>query len=153
MASREDIAAERFTHGFNCAQAVFSAYAPALGLKEEDTLRIATAFGAGMGRQQEVCGAVTGAYMVISAQCGMTDAANTGAKERAYALVNEFATKFRELHGSTICLDLLGCDMTTEEGRKEIADKKLSTSICLPCVQDACRILDALVFTASPQNS
>lgn len=153
MPSNEHVAAERFTRGFNCAQAVFSAYATAVGLMEEDALRIGAGFGGGMGGQQEVCGAVTGAYMVIGVRCGMVDLANIEAKEKTNAMVNEFATKFRALHGSTICLDLLGCDMNIEEGKKEIAEKNLSTAICLPCVQDACRILDALAFAENDQHS
>jgi C_GCAxxG_C_C family probable redox protein len=146
MPSRIDAATECFKKGFNCAQAVFSAYAPDVGVKEEDALRIGTAFGGGMGRQQEVCGAVTGAYMVIGAKCGMIDSTNVQAKETAYALVNDFTRRFRELHGSIICLDLLGTDMNTEEGRQQIAEKKLFTLICLPCVEDACKILETAVF-------
>ncbi len=151
MPLKQDIAADRFSHGCNCAQAVFLAYAPEVGINEGDALRIATAFGAGMGRQQEVCGAVTGAYMVIGARYGMTEPGNTQAKEKTYALVSEFAEKFREVHGSTICLDLLGCDMSTEEGRAAIAEKKLHDSVCLPCVRDACRILDTITVPQAPQ--
>lgn len=143
--TREEVAAERFTNGFNCAQAVFSAYATAVGVPEEDALRIGCGFGGGMARQQEVCGAVTGAYMVIGAQCRMTDAANTDAKERTYALVNTFAGRFREAHGTTICLDLLGCDLNTEEGQREVTKKNLAATVCLPCVHTACRILDSIL--------
>jgi C_GCAxxG_C_C family probable redox protein len=151
MPSTQDIAAERFAAKFNCAQAVFSAFAPALGINDADALRIATAFGAGMGRQQEVCGAVTGAYMAIGAKYGMTTPAHTDAKENTYALVNEFSAKFRELHGSTICLDLLGCDMSTEEGRNEIAARDLHTTVCASCVRDACGILDTMLSSHSQQ--
>jgi C_GCAxxG_C_C family probable redox protein len=151
MESHEQTAVWRFTNGFNCAQAVLAAYAAAVGLKEEDSLRIATAFGAGMGRQQEVCGAVTGAYMVLGAHHGMTTPSETGAKEKTYAQVKEFSAKFRELHGSISCLDLLGCDMNTEEGRKEISGKDLHRTVCQPCVQNACKILDSLLSTQSQQ--
>jgi C_GCAxxG_C_C family probable redox protein len=77
---------ERFNKGFNCAQAVFSTYAPLLKIKEEDALRIATGFGARMGRLQEVCGAVTGAFMLISCKHGMIAATDTTSKEAAYAV-------------------------------------------------------------------
>jgi C_GCAxxG_C_C family probable redox protein len=145
MPTRTDVATDRFMNGYNCAQAVFSAYAPSVGIKDEDALRIATAFGAGMGRQQEVCGAVTGACMAIGAQHGMANPANPQAKEDTYALVAEFMQRFRELHSSIICLDLLGCEMATEEGRKEIAARKLHSEVCLPCVRDACEILEQML--------
>jgi C_GCAxxG_C_C family probable redox protein len=145
MPTRTDAATECFAKGYNCAQAVFSAYATSVGIKDKDALRIAAAFGAGMGRQQEVCGAVTGACMAIGAQYGMVDSANPQAKEHTYALVADFMQRFREMHSSIICLDLLGCDMGTEEGRKEIAARKLHTEVCLPCVQDACKILEEML--------
>jgi C_GCAxxG_C_C family probable redox protein len=142
MKSRIDDAADRFKGGFNCAQAVFSAYAPLLGVKEDDALRISTGFGAGMGRQQEVCGAVTGAYMVIGSRHGMTDTNDTAAKETTYARVKDFTRRFCQLHGSISCRELLGCDINTEEGKRDYNDRKLSATVCLPCVQDACKIID-----------
>jgi C_GCAxxG_C_C family probable redox protein len=142
MKSRIDDATDRFKGGFNCAQAVFSAYTPLLGVKEDDALRISTGFGAGMGRQQEVCGAVTGAYMVIGCKQGMTDANDTAAKETTYAQVKVFTRRFCQLHGTISCRELLGCDIDTEEGKRDYNERKLSATVCLPCVQDACKIID-----------
>jgi C_GCAxxG_C_C family probable redox protein len=152
MPGRIDVATGHFAAGFTCAQAVFAAYASSVGVKEDDALRIATGFGAGLGRQQEVCGAVTGACMVIGGKCGMVDPANSPAKERTYAIVNDFVERFRNLHGSIICLDLLGCDMGTEDGHKEIAEKNLRNTVCLPCVRDACRILEDILFAEAKQH-
>ena len=146
MKSRVDNATDCFNNGFNCAQAVFSAYAPLLGIREDDALRIATGFGAGMGRQQEVCGAVTGAYMVISSMRGMTDAKDIAAKETTYAMVKDFTRRFCQLHSSISCRSLLGCDINTDEGKKDYNERKLSTAVCLPCVQDACRIVEEIAF-------
>jgi len=146
MNSRADFATVRFKEGFNCAQAVFSAYAPLLGIEEDDALRISTGFGAGMGRQQEVCGAVTGACMVIGSRHGMSDAKDTAAKEITYAMVKDFTRRFCQLHNSISCRALLGCDINTEEGRKDYNERKLSVTVCLPCVQNACRIVEEIAF-------
>ena len=142
MKSRADNATDRFKEGFNCAQAVFAAYSPLLGIRDDDALRISTGFGAGMGRQQEVCGAVTGAFMVIGSRHGMTDVKDTTAKEATYARVKDFTRRFCQLHGSISCRELLGCDLNTEEGKKNYHEKKLSATVCLPCVLDACKILE-----------
>ncbi|MCX6132418.1 MAG: C-GCAxxG-C-C family protein [Ignavibacteriales bacterium] len=142
MKSRVDDATDRFKRGFNCAQAVFSAYAPLLGIEEADALRISTGFGAGMGRQQEVCGAVTGALMVIGSKHGMSDASDVSAKERTYAEFREFTRCFHQLHGSISRRELLGCDINTEEGKKDYAERRLSATVCLPCVQNACKLLE-----------
>jgi C_GCAxxG_C_C family probable redox protein len=152
MESHEEKAAARFAGGFNCAQAVFGAFADTVGLREEDSLRIATAFGAGMGRQQEVCGAVTGAYMVLGAKYGMADSSNPEAKQKTYDLVREFTAKFRTLHGSISCRELLGCDMNTEAGRSAIAAGDLHRTVCRPCVRNACTILDT-ILASEPQQA
>ncbi len=146
MSSRIDVAAERFAKGFNCAQAVFSAYAPSFGVEDENALRISTGFGAGMGRLQETCGAVTGAIMVIGCRHGMVDPGDSAAKETAYAEVQDFARRFRALHRTTSCKELLGCDLTTPEGQKEFKDKGLAARVCASCVRDACTILEETVL-------
>ncbi len=153
MLSRIDDASDRFRRGFNCAQAVFSAYASSVGVAEGDALRIAAGFGGGMGRQQEVCGAVTAALMVIGCKSGSTTV-DSFAKERTYAQVNDFSREFRQLHGSLLCRDILGCDISTVEGRRQVEEKRLSAVVCLPCVQDACRILEnALLETGKGPTS
>ncbi len=140
MSSKADSAVQCFSRGFNCAQAVFSAFAADIGFREEDALRVTTSLGAGMGRLQEVCGAVTGAIMVIGSRHGMVHPDQKAEKETAYSLTKEFAARFRQIHGAITCRDLLGCDLTTEEGKKEFREKKLSDQICRECVRDAARL-------------
>ena len=150
MKTRIDIAADCFKQGFNCAQSVFSTYAPLLKIKKEDALRIATGFGGGMGRLQDVCGAVTGAFMVIGCKHGMVDSADSATKEKTYALVQEFAHKFRKLHGGNIsCRELLGCDLNTAEGKLQFKERDLHNQVCLPCVRDASKLVEELLFSAN----
>jgi C_GCAxxG_C_C family probable redox protein len=47
--------------------------------------RIATGFGGGIGKQGEVCGAVSGGVMVIGLLRGRTQSDDRAAKEAAYA--------------------------------------------------------------------
>lgn len=49
---------------YNCAQAVFLSFAPECGIDEDIAFRVAENFGGGM-RVGAMCGAVTGALMVI----------------------------------------------------------------------------------------
>jgi len=62
---KEDIAKSTFNNGYNCAQSVLTPFANQMGIDVSSTMKLASGFGAGMGRLQETCGAVTGAYMVI----------------------------------------------------------------------------------------
>ncbi len=149
MKTRTDIAIDCFKQGLNCAQAVFSTYAPLLKIEKEDALRIATGFGGGMGRLQGVCGAVTGAFMVIGCKYGMIDPADSATKEKAYALVQEFAHKFRKLHGTDSCRELLGCDLNTAEGKQQLKEKDLSNQVCLPCVREASKLIEEIIFSSN----
>src|SRR5512147_3016764 len=119
-----------FDEGFNCAQAVFSAYAEQLGLDREVALKIAGAFGGGMARRGDTCGAVTGALMVIGLKHGKAEKKDDSAREKTYKLTNEFAARFRALHGSLMCRELINCDISTPEGLKRAQDGKIFKTVC-----------------------
>ena len=58
------LAGELFRKGCNCSQAVVLAFSDVTGLDERTALAVSSSFGGGMGRLREVCGAVSGAFMV-----------------------------------------------------------------------------------------
>ena len=129
-----------------CSQAVLSAYAPKLGMDQQTALKVSAAFGAGMGRLGEVCGAVTGAFMVIGLKFGRIDVKDVKAHEDATRLVREFAQQFGLINGSIICRDLLGLDLGTREGQKAFVDRKLRETMCAKYVRDAAEIVEQLIF-------
>jgi C_GCAxxG_C_C family probable redox protein len=141
----KELACSRFKEGFSCSQAVFSAYAEQLGLDRETALKIAGAFGGGMGRMAQTCGAVTGAFMVIGLKYGAIDAEDKETKEKAYALVREFVDRFTSRHGSIACQDLLGCDISKSEGEKVAREQKLFETICPKLVKDAAELLEEML--------
>ena len=63
-------AEELFLQGYNCAQAVSCACAGDCGVPSELVVKLATGFGAGMGRTQETCGAVSGAILALGLRGG-----------------------------------------------------------------------------------
>ncbi|UCD85357.1 MAG: C_GCAxxG_C_C family protein, partial [Deltaproteobacteria bacterium] len=71
-----------FKEGFSCSQVLLSTYGTDFGLDRETALKVAGAFGGGMGRMGEVCGAVTGAFMVIGLKHGMVKGEDNKAKEK-----------------------------------------------------------------------
>ena len=144
MDTREK-AADYFKRGFNCSQAVFTAFGPSLGVDEKTALKIGFPFGAGMARMQKTCGAVTGAFMAIGLKYGMCAEGDNVSRERTYRLVREFTKQFEALHGSIECRALLGADMNTEEGQKIIQSKELFKTLCLQLVKDATEITDKLL--------
>jgi C_GCAxxG_C_C family probable redox protein len=131
--------------GFNCAQSILSTYADDLGMDKNMTLRITTPFGSGIARMGDLCGAVTGAIMVIGLKHGRTRIEDQEPRERAYSLVHEFVKRFKERKGSIVCRDLLGCDPGTEEGQEHIMARELHKVVCPAAISDAAEILDEIL--------
>jgi C_GCAxxG_C_C family probable redox protein len=147
MESRIEIAVDQFKSGLNCAQAVVGTYAPLLGMSKDEALRISAGFGAGMGRLQHVCGALTGAFMIAGCKEGTIIPGDKAAKERTYALIQHMAKRFEEEHGATSCRELTGCDMNTEEGMKDFHDREVNARVCRQCVRTAARMIEEMVLT------
>ncbi len=95
-----------------------------------------------MGRMGETCGAVTGAFMVIGLKYGRIAVQDTQSQENTNKLVKEFVDKFKVLNGSIVCRELLGCDLSTSQGRKTFVEKKLRDTVCPKLVRDAAEILE-----------
>ncbi len=100
-------AAELFLSGYNCAQAVAVAFTDVTGLTEQQAAKMAAAFGGGMGRMREVCGAVSGMLMVLSWVYGYDTPGDDISKKRLYGQVQALAAGFRAENGSIICREIL----------------------------------------------
>ena len=145
MTDRADQAAAYFEQGFYCSQAVFAAHAPELGLDLDIALKIASAFGAGIARTGETCGAVTGALMVIGLKYGRTTAEDTTAKTRTDQLAGQFLAEFQSRHGALDCRELLGHDIRTPAGLEQARAEGLFTTLCPKLVREAAEILEHLL--------
>ena len=138
-------AVESFKSGLSCTQAIMTVYGVRYGLERATAMKVAAGFGGGMGRLGEVCGAVTGAIMVIGLKYGATTVDDAQAKERTHALVREFAAKFTARHHCLRCRELLGCDIRTVEGMQLAKDKGLFVTLCPKLVEDSALILEELL--------
>ncbi|MEG1741361.1 MAG: C-GCAxxG-C-C family protein, partial [Acetivibrio sp.] len=106
--SREKKAKELFHEGYNCAQAVFLAFSDLYDIDEETAIKLSSSFGGGMGRLREVCGAVSGMFMVAGTLYGYSDPKASTEKQEHYKRIQELAKKFQEENGSIVCRELLG---------------------------------------------
>ena len=134
-----------FKAGFLCSQALLSTYGVRFGLSREMALKVSAAFGGGISRMGETCGAVTGALMVIGLKHGSSEAEDKAARERTYAVAREFAQRFSARHGSLRCKDLLGCDLNVPEEYARAKEQKLFETACPQYVQDAAEILEEVL--------
>jgi len=143
--TRSDQAVSKFMEGYNCAQSVLFAWSDELKIEMDKALKMACGFGAGMGRKEEVCGAVTGGIIAIGVKYGRGENGDRSATELTYAKTRELMDRFAEKHGSFICRELLnGCDLTTEEGQKYFKENDLLNRTCKRCVRSAVDILDVI---------
>ena len=138
-------AIDYFKEGFSCSQAVLAAFCEPLGLDRTTALKISQSFGGGMAHMGETCGAVTGALMVIGLKHGRTRADDDRAKEKTYELVQELVEKFRSEHGSIVCKELLGYDISKDEELKDAQEKQLFDELCPKLVQTSAKILKDLL--------
>lgn len=146
MKNRTDIAVSRFLSGYNCAQSIFYSFCDDLQCDKNTALKLACGFGAGMGRREEVCGAVTGGILVLGAKYGRGETDDRAATELTYAKTRELMDQFAAKHGTYMCRNLLhGCDLTTEEGRKFFKENELLNKVCAPCVQSVVEILENII--------
>lgn len=148
MSEKSEKAKELFKRGFNCSQAVVGAFADDLGMDEETLLKLSSSFGGGMGRLREVCGAVSGMFMVAGIKYGYSSPDAKEEKSKHYARIQELAKSFTEENGSIICRELLGTEGKSESHvPSDRTDKYYKTRPCADLVADAARILEEYIKT------
>jgi C_GCAxxG_C_C family probable redox protein len=108
--TKGDQAKELFLNGYNCAQAVLCAFCEDMGMNKNTALTASACFGGGLGRQREVCGAVSAMCMALSLKYAPKDPTDHAQKMAFYARVQEICRRFKEENGSIICRELLGLD-------------------------------------------
>jgi C_GCAxxG_C_C family probable redox protein len=139
--SKVEKAVECFKDGYNCSQAVFATYSQEFGIPLDQAFKIASGFGGGM-RIGGTCGAVTGAFMVLGLKFAK-------GKDKPYDKIIKFAETFRRKNKSTDCIDLIGCDIRTEEGMNKAVNEGLFRSVCVQMVKDAAEILETMLTNDS----
>ena len=144
--TKSDDAKARFSTGITCSASVFSAFAGELGLNEKTARKIACGFGAGISRTGNICGAVSGAIMVIGLKYGKAEQSDDpAATEKTRALTRLFIQEFQKKHGSVNCTELLGYNMSIPEEYDAAAKANLFKTKCPAYVQDAADILEQIL--------
>ena len=134
-----------FAEGFSCSQAIVAVFGPKYGLDEATAMKASACFSGGM-QAAEVCGAVSGAIMVIGLKDGHTDPKNKPAKFHALGKAAEFMRLFQERHAALTCNGLLGCNVMTPEGKQHALAAKLFTTACPGFVTGAVHILEEMGY-------
>ncbi len=124
---------------------MLGSFAERYELSRDHATRLACAFGGGIARSGHVCGAVSGALMVIGLAHGTTAAQDMAGREKTYAVTKELCGRFRERYGSIVCRELLGVDIGTPEGRESAVNEGLFRTRCPAFVRDAAALVVQLL--------
>ena len=144
MSSKAEKAAVDFGKGFNCSQAVLGVFADEAGLDKKLAMKVSSGFGGGIARSGDICGVVTGAIMALGLKFFLTEADIKQEKAKIYGIVAEFENRFKKRHGSILCRELLGYNVSTADGAKKIAELDLHNKVCAGLVWDAVEIVEEM---------
>ena len=124
---------EYYDGGLYCSQAVFGAFSEKYGLEKDLAFKIALGLNSGV-RCADVCGAVSGAVLVIGLKYG-------GDRDKCNLETQEFVGRFRDKNGDIICRNILGCDISTPEGIEKAINENLFRTVCMDMVVSAAQLL------------
>ncbi len=144
MSIRSEEAAAVFSEGFSCSQAVLSTFSEDLGVPREQALKISCGFGSGLSQTGDLCGAVTGAYMVIGLMYGKSRADDNEARDKTFQMTRQFMDEFKAGHGSVNCTRLVGYDLSDPQQLTDARASGVFQSVCPKLIKDSVELLEKL---------
>jgi C_GCAxxG_C_C family probable redox protein len=104
-----------FDAGYHCAESVLLAAADHAGIHSPLIPAIATGFNHGTAHTWGTCGALNGAILALNLTHGRSSPDQPIADN--YAAVRKLIDAFGKACGSTLCSELMGCDLDTRDGQ------------------------------------
>ena len=145
MSLQAEKAASLFNSGFNCAQSVLAVFCQKYGLNEDAALKLSSGLGGGF-RFGEICGAVSGATLVIGLKYGQSVATDKVSKDTCNLKVVEFMNTFRIKSGSFLCREILGFDLSIKEEYEKAQNLNLFKTTCVDMVKSSVMLLEDLGY-------
>ena len=145
------LAGDLFLEGYNCAQAVAVAFTDLTGMDKHLAAKMASPFGGGMGRMREVCGAISGMYMVLGALYGYDNSDADDHKKELYKQVQALAESFKAENGSIICREILKNPPSDPNPSPRTAEYYAKRPCC-KMVMTAAKLLDEFIAAHPLEN-
>ena len=140
--NRKEKATELYKSDYNCAQSVVKAFEDYLGTKTQTLVDMAKGFGGGMGRLQLTCGALTGAFMVMSS---LYKNSTPEDKNQLTKDIQEIASRFNEVHGDLNCKALIKYDLNDEKEHQKAKDEKVFEEKCTKFIETSVELVDEFI--------
>ena len=141
MNTKSDLATAHFHSGLNCAQSVVAVFCEEYGMDKNTAIKMCSGLGAGV-RSGEICGAVSGAVLVIGLKYGQGIAEDKTAKENCNNKTVEFMNLFRTKNKSVVCRDILELDLSIKEEYEQALKKNLFKTVCVNMIESAVLLLE-----------
>ncbi|WXG43827.1 MAG: C-GCAxxG-C-C family protein [Promethearchaeati archaeon SRVP18_Atabeyarchaeia-1] len=143
----EEDAERHMKDGYNCAESVLLAFIESWEkyFRSGVTSAAATAFGGGIGRSGNICGALSGGLIALGLAVGRTDAKDEEGKQQAYQAARELLQGFRKQWGALTCRELTECDLSTPEGYEKYRESKIHETKCSKIVRETTRTVAAII--------
>lgn len=146
MGKHREKAKQLFLEGYNCSQSVFLAFLDEMNMDKETAAKIASSFGGGMGRLREVCGCVSGMFMVAGVLYGYDSPKDIESKTKHYERIQELAKQFEEKNHSIVCRQLLGLNQKKDNPKpSERTSEYYKKRPCQDLVADAAEIMEKYI--------
>jgi len=145
METKVEMAVNVFNNGFNCAQAVLTSHCEEYGLSNDIAKKISCGFGGGMGHSNEVCGAVSGAIMLIGLKYGKNKESDNEAKDKTYSFVKNFINAFIKEYGTINCTELLKYDLSKEDEMLNARESGIFKKVCPLLVKRSVELVEDIL--------
>ena len=145
MNTKSEKSAEVFSKGFSCAQAVLESHSGDFGLDSATSRKIAAAFGGGISHCGEVCGAVSGALMLIGLKYGQFREGDSDSKANTYNIAKSHMEKFKKEFGSINCTELVKYDLSKEEELLKARESGVFKTLCPVLVKRSVELVEEVL--------
>lgn len=134
-----------FDHGYNCSQAVIGSFCEEFGMTREQAVKIAVAFGGGVGRQGKMCGCVSGALMILGLRYGDHTIGNSEQRIKNYEFAKTFCSCFIEKHGALDCREIIKYNLDNLEEREQAQKENAFKNKCSQVVAQTVELLERFI--------
>ncbi len=138
-------AAQHFCDGCSCAQAVLTTYSDKYGLDVEQSMKMTAGLAGGIGKMGQTCGTITGSVLVIGLEKNSGKPHDHESKEKTMQAIHQFTEQFEKKHGSLVCKELLGSDLSQPDGYRQARDSGAFKERCPNFVATSVELLEELL--------
>jgi C_GCAxxG_C_C family probable redox protein len=120
---------------YGCAETTLLVLQEAYGLPRALDASAAMALNGGLAWSGGPCGALSGAALAVGRLAAQRISDHRLAKTTARRIVTDLIFAFQDRHGACNCSELIGLDISTEEGHARFIESKVWHATCMDQIE------------------